>query len=150
MLDSLEVLASPGGCLRVYMKDSLRLQAVPVERVVVLVKVEVVFQDQYSCDTHTLCNECREIFVPMSAALSLASIAPRVQMRTSSTRRVFLRLPYRNLFTKEIVSTDVVVPPTLPVSSYDPQRVGIPENLLTPAIPLGIATFRVPGVRSLL
>lgn len=42
---------------------------------------------------------------------------------------------------KEIVNTDAVVPPTLPASLYDPQRVGVPENPLTPAIPLGLATF---------
>lgn len=57
------------------MKDSLPLQAVSVERVVVLVKAEVVAKDQYSCGT--LCDECREIFVPMSVVLSLEPVARR-------------------------------------------------------------------------
>ena len=130
------------------MRDSLRLQVVPGERMVVLVKVEVISQDYYICGTP--CDECREIFVPILAALGLAPVVQKAQLRTSTTRRALLRVSYGNLFTKEIVSTDVVVPPTLPVSLYDPQRVGIPENLLNPTIPLGLAVFRVPDVRSLL
>ncbi len=121
------------------MKDSLRLQAVSVQRVVVLVEAEVVSKDQYICGT--LCDECKEISVPMSVALNVAPVARRAQWRTSSTRGALLRVFYGSLFTKGSVNTDVVVPQTLPVSWCDPQRVGIPENLLTPAIPLGLATF---------